>query len=106
METRTGLEQIGDQIHRLETLPVTLILSHMQSIEKKTDKLQEQHVSIISCMAVQNAELKEHTRRSTQLEAQLGPIKNHVNRVDGALRLFGLMCAVVGAVAAMAKLFS
>lgn len=60
---------------------------------------------------IQNAQLAEHMRRSDLneqqvhlLSAQLEPIKSHVNRIQGALQLVGLIGTLIAITVGIYKL--
>lgn len=60
-------------------------------VETKLDTV----VADLGAMKITSAEqhivLKEHIRRTELLEEDMKPIKKHVYRVDGALKLIGLL---------------
>jgi hypothetical protein len=62
-------------------------------IEEKLDRVVDHLGSIDTTLAAQHVSLKEHIRRSDLLEAQLEPIKVHVNMVSGVLKFIGLLAA-------------
>lgn len=71
------------------------------STESKLDKIQEDVSEIKTHLAVYNEQLKIHIRRSDLLEEQMAPVKKHVDMVNGALKLIGVLAAV----AAIAEVF-
>ena len=67
-------------------------------IDSKLDKIGDRLGSIDSTLAAQHESLKEHMRRTSLLEEDVKPIKNHVAMIQGALKLIGLLCVVAAAV--------
>lgn len=75
----------------------------LNKIDERLDKLTESVHSIDKTLARQEENLKEHMRRSEAnekavelLSIELKPIKTHVNRIDGALKLIGLIAVAIG----------
>jgi len=60
----------------------------------RIDKIFDKLGSIDVTLAEQHVTLKEHIRRTEILENQIEPIKKHVNMVNGALKLIGLLGVV------------
>lgn len=71
----------------------------LKRLENKVDMTNEHLASIDITLAKQSIILEEHTKRSTALEAQVEPLKNHVERVNGALKFI----KVLGILAALAE---
>jgi len=67
-------------------------------IETKLDDLSDHLSSIDSTLSAQHESLKEHIRRTALLEEDIKPIKVHVNRVEGALKLITLMAAIAAVI--------
>lgn len=59
----------------------------LERIEKKIDDTHDHLVSIDITLAEQHVSLRDHIRRTAILEREFAPIKRHVNRVEGALKL-------------------
>lgn len=72
-------------------------------MEKKVDKILEEIHDINITLAEQHITLKEHIRRTELLEADLRPIKTHVSRVEGAVKLIVIISTIAAAVAAFLK---
>lgn len=72
-------------------------------VEKKIDKILEKISSIDITLAEQQVILKEHIRRTELLEGEIRPIKAHVSRVEGAIKLTVLIATVAAAIAAFLK---
>lgn len=79
----------------------------------KTDKIEERLTSIDVTLARQEGHLQEHMRRSEANERavevlgqQLGPIKKHVNMLEGSLKLLGIMSLIVGTIGGVLKLLN
>lgn len=70
-------------------------------LEEKIDKVIDKISSIDTTLATQSIILAEHVKRSTQLENRVEPIERHVNMVNGALKLIGLIGIVASIVAAV-----
>jgi hypothetical protein len=67
-------------------------------IELKLDDISEHLGSIDVTLASQHVSLKDHIRRTTALETALMPVKTHVNRVEGALKLITLIATIAAIV--------
>lgn len=65
-------------------------------VEGKIDKMDDRLDKIDTHLAVYNEQLKEHIRRTELLEADVEPIKVHVNKVHGALKLLGSVGILLG----------
>lgn len=63
-------------------------------IESKIDKLQEDVSEIKTHLAVYNSQLEIHIKRSDLLEQKLEPVEKHVNMVNGALKLIGVLATI------------
>ena len=66
----------------------------LERIEVKLDGLSEHLSSIDVTLAAQHVSLRDHIRRTEILETELKPIKAHVDRVSGALKLITLLAAL------------
>ncbi len=73
----------------------------LERIEKKIDDQNEHLASIDRTLVEQHASLKHHIRRTDLLEKQIEPINKHVARVEGALKLIGLLATITAIVAAV-----
>lgn len=71
----------------------------MKKIEDRLDKIDDKLESIDKTLALQEANLAEHMRRTELLEIQneklikeeLAPIKEHVNQLKGGAKLIALL---------------
>lgn len=70
----------------------------IERIEIKLDAISDKLGDTNVILAAQHESLKQHMRRSDALERSIEPLKKHVNRVDGALRLLGLLAAIAAIV--------
>lgn len=66
----------------------------LERMEAKLDDISDHLGSIDVTLGQQHISLKEHIRRTALLEHEMRPIKRHVNMLDGALKLLGLIAAV------------
>jgi archaellum component FlaC len=71
----------------------------LDRIETKIDDIADHLGSIDTTLAAQHVSLKEHIRRTTQIENELKPIKTHVAVVDGTFKFIMAIAAVAAAVA-------
>jgi tetrahydromethanopterin S-methyltransferase subunit G len=101
MDTKEVYEALDKRLDKVET--------KISKVEEKIDKVVDTLGEINSTLAAQHVSLKEHIRRTgvaedniAMIRKDLEPIKTHVNRVSGALKLIGVVCAIVGAIAAVA----
>lgn len=78
--------------------------NRLERVEEKLDKVVEHISSIDVTLAKQHISLKDHIRRTELLEQQVEPIKKHVNMVQGALKLIGLVSVCLGIVELILKL--
>lgn len=67
----------------------------LDKIENKIDLLGSHLSSIDITLAAQHISLKDHIRRTTQIENALIPIKSHVDKVQGGIVLLGLIATVL-----------
>lgn len=67
----------------------------LERIEKKIDDSNEHLSSIDITLAEQHISLREHVRRTNLLEQEIRPIKVHVSRVEGALKLLAIMASLI-----------
>ena len=75
----------------------------MERIADKLDRISDRLNKIDVTLAEQHVSLKEHIRRTELLEGKLEPVETHVARVDGALRLLGVLSLLVGIAAGILK---
>jgi hypothetical protein len=92
---------------------MTITPEFLEKLEKKQEKILDEIVEIKIIQGIHNKSLDEHMRRSDALEKQnehilkeLDPVKAHVNRVDGALKLIGTFSLIVSIVAGLVKIYT
>lgn len=73
--------------------------------EAKLDKALEHIASIDVTLAKQAIILDEHIKRTNLLEAEVKPIKKHVDMVEGAIKLIMLLGVVIGIAEAIVHIF-
>lgn len=73
----------------------------LERIEAKVDDISEHLGSIDSTLAAQHVSLREHIRRTALLESELKPIKSHVDRVSGAIKMLGLVGTILAIIEAI-----
>lgn len=97
-EIRDKIEEISKTIQR-----------HDKDNDKRLDDIEK-------VLLVQETNLRQHMSRSEHLEElveamkekseqDLGPIKKHINMVEGAFKFMGLLGLIVSVVGGIAKLF-
>jgi hypothetical protein len=64
-------------------------------LEQKLDKISEDLSQIKVVQAEQAKDLKYHIKRTTQIENKLLPLVVIKHKIDGALKAFGIITAVV-----------
>lgn len=93
---------------------MTLDREDLLRMDEKLDEINDELVKINVTLAQQHVQLAEHIRRTALLEEQLEyiqkeelkPIHQHVNRVDGALKLLGLVSLIVALASGAIELVS
>jgi DNA repair ATPase RecN len=73
-------------------------------IDKKLDKIIEDVGEIKTHLAVYNEQLKTHIKRTEILEQKLEPVEKHVERLNGALKLLGVLTLIAGVIEAFIRL--
>ncbi len=68
----------------------------LERIEDKIDSLVSKVASIDVTLAKQHESIKHHIKRTDLLEAEVKPIKTHVDRVSGAMKFLGLSAMLIG----------
>lgn len=63
-------------------------------IEDKLDQVSDKLHAVDITLAAQHVSLEDHIRRTELLEEEVRPIKRHVDRVNGALKLLGVLLLV------------
>lgn len=64
---------------------------------KKTEEILEKINSIDKTLVEQHVTLKEHVRRTELLETEMRPVKTHISRVEGALKILALLASLLAA---------
>lgn len=70
----------------------------LAKLDTKVDKLDDRLDKIDTHLAVYNEQLKIHIKRTEILEQDVAPIKDHVSKVNGALKLLassGIILAII-----------
>ena len=112
MEQQQGQSQVVDQVAKMvqnveqQLAAPTLILSQLDHLHRKTDKILDSHMDMTRLMGMHTEQLAEHMRRSRLLEEQLSPIKKSVAQAEGAIKLLGLISIIAGIVVAAVKLIT
>lgn len=68
----------------------------MDQINKKLDKIIDVQGEQAVTLARLTVSVEEHVRRTNILEDDMGPIKDHVSMVNGALKLIGVLGILAG----------
>lgn len=83
-----------------------------KKLEEKLDKISEKIATIEVTMERNTGSLEKHMlrtelseRRLEHMEEALKPIVKHVNHVEGAFKLLGMLATVIGVIAGIAKIF-
>ncbi len=76
----------------------------LERIEDKIDKVRDHLGSIDSTLAAQHVSLEDHIRRTALLEAELKPIKKHVDMVNGAMKFLAAIALILSILAAVKAL--
>lgn len=73
-------------------------------IEEKIDDTNDHLASIDITLSAQHVSLKDHIRRTAILEAEIKPIRKHVDMMNGALKLAGIIALLIGIIEGIAAL--
>ena len=73
-------------------------------VNDKIDKIVNDVNEIKVQLSINNAHLAEHMKRSDMLEKKLAPVEAHVERVNGVLKLIGVMAMIAAIIEASFKL--
>ena len=68
----------------------------LEKIDVKIDKIDDRLDKIDVHLAVYNEQLTEHIRRTEILENDVAPIKDHVSKVHGALKVIASSGILLG----------
>ena len=77
----------------------------MERIENKIDRILEAQSQMLASIASNTATQDDHERRIGETESSVKPLTKHVAMVQGALKLVGIIGAMVGILAGLAKAF-
>ncbi len=77
----------------------------MDRIEEKLDKIVEHMSEMSVTLGKQSVILEEHVKRTNILEAKLAPVEKHIARVEGAMKLVGLLGVGTALVQGIRSLF-
>jgi hypothetical protein len=72
-------------------------------LETKLDKIVDDVGEIKVHLGVYNVQLKEHMKRTELLEKKLEPVEKHVERLNGILKLIGVMAMIATIVEAILR---
>ena len=67
----------------------------LDKIEKKLDRIDERIDQIDKHLAVYNAQLKFHIKRTDMLEKNIEPLKVHLNKTQGILTFIGDAATII-----------
>tara|TARA_B100000029_G_scaffold52851_1_gene47958 strand:+ start:2341 stop:2592 length:252 start_codon:yes stop_codon:yes gene_type:complete len=81
-------------------------MSDLEKIDRKLEKIDERIDNIDKHLAVYNAQLRFHIKRTDLLESEVKPLKIHLHKVNGILTFVGILATVVTIVATLYNLGS
>lgn len=67
---------------------------------KDVDHIKRSLASMDKTLALQEANLREHMKRTELLEKAMEPVEQHVEQVRGAFKFVGFLLAISGVIAA------
>lgn len=70
------------------------------------DSISETINNINVTLAVNTDQLTQHIKRTNLLEAQIQPLKKHVNMVEGGFKALGFISLLLGIAVAIIKLLA
>lgn len=73
-------------------------------VHEKLEKVDSTLSSIDKTLALQELHLKEHIRRTALLETEMKPVVKHVNQMQGAAKLLGILALIATIVSVWAIL--
>jgi len=76
----------------------------LHEMSKALERLDKSVDGINITIAKQEVHLAEHIRRTSLLEEEMKPIRDHVNRVNALILLLGGILALLGAVKAVIEI--
>ena len=80
-------------------------MTEIEKINQKLDKIDQRIDNIDKHLAVYNAELKFHVKRTDMLEEEIKPIKSSLIKAQGALCFIGIIATVVSVAVAFMGVF-
>ena len=80
-------------------------MTEIENINQKLDKIDQRIDNIDKHLAVYNAELKFHVKRTDMLEEEIKPIKSSLIKAQGALCFIGIIATVVSVAVAFMGVF-
>ncbi len=72
--------------------------------DHKLDQINERLHSIDKTMALNTQQLAEHMRRTELLEKEMAPVAKHVQQMQGAAKLLGIL-AVIATIVGVLSVF-
>ena len=76
-------------------------MENINRIESKLDKIDERIDQIDKHLAVYNAQLRFHIKRTDALEKNIEPLKAHLNKTHGILTFIGVVATIVSVTVAV-----
>jgi len=70
-------------------------MTDLEKIEHRLERIDEKMENIEKHLAVYNAQLRFHIKRTDMLETEVKPLKIHLHRVHGVLTFIGVLATIV-----------
>jgi len=70
-------------------------MKDLEKIEQKLEKIDEKMDNIEKHLAVYNAQLRFHIKRTDILESEVKPLKIHLHKVHGILTFIGVSATII-----------
>jgi Mg2+ and Co2+ transporter CorA len=70
-------------------------MTDLEKIEQKLEKIDEKMDNIERHLAVYNAQLRFHIKRTDMLESEVKPLKIHLHKVQGVLTFVGVIATII-----------
>ena len=70
-------------------------MKDLEKIEQRLEKIDEKMDNIEKHLAVYNAQLRFHIRRTEILEREIKPLKIHLHKVHGILTFIGVAATII-----------
>lgn len=83
-----------------------MIIEKLEKLDSRIDNIDITLAKQSVILENQHASLEVHIKRTDLLEAKLEPVEKHVDMVAGALKLIGLIGAMIGIITGLLKLVS